>query len=362
MVYNGEGRPGDSTRCVSYKGLKVHPRTARARGRNVRFIDGTVVRNVDTIIYATGYDSAGSYGILDDDDLRLRFTKYPLNTYPQLYYDVVSMMNPRLFYLGATAALATFLEYESQGLYVASIVTGSVPLLTAAELRAHATLRTAREARLEDERYAWTDGNMDDEAYADDEMLQYQGWRVHALLSMSNASAERIERCLHVLESMWHDDPREQLPALGFSDRALTCGPDPADRCGNRTYLTDFGGMRDREYPDVRTGKTTPSRPTRYADQLDDSAVCFLDGAACKDRAGRAVDRSAVPAATDQASRLLEGGGAHQPSPRGTRGSGVLPHFKRCRVSRSCCKLPQRKPNPASCSEGCSVPACRLQA
>ena len=366
VVYHGEGPPGESMRCVSYKGLNMHPKTVGAKGRDVRFVDGTTVRNVDTIIYATGYVSASSYGILADDDLRLRLTASPLNTYPQLYYDVVSMMNPRLFYLGATAALATFLEYESQGLYVASIATGMVPLLTAAELGAHAALRAAREARLRAERYAWTDGSMDDEAFEDDETLQYQGWRVHALLRMSNASAERTERSLHVLESMWHDDPREQLPGLKFSERALTCGPDPADRCGNRTYLTDFGGMRDREYPDVRTGKTTPSRPTRYTDQLDDSAVCFLDSAACKDRAGRAVDRSAVPAATDQGAgnpKQLEGGAAPQPSPRETRGSGVLPHFKRCRVSsRSCCKLPQRQPKPASCRKGCSVPACRLQA
>ena len=86
------------------------------KGHTVHFKNGTAVRDVDAVVYATGYRSAGSFDSFVEPPLRLDLdpSNYyrdnafvPTESYAydkyyfpgQLHLDVLFHANPRLFYM-----------------------------------------------------------------------------------------------------------------------------------------------------------------------------------------------------------------------------------------------------------------------
>ncbi|KAH7071063.1 hypothetical protein FB567DRAFT_214202 [Paraphoma chrysanthemicola] len=87
--------------------------------RTVHFVDGTVVREVDEIIFGTGY--SWSLPFLPSVEVRN-------NRVPGLYQHVVYQKDPSLVFVGAVAAGLTFRVFEWQAVLAARVLAGRASL------------------------------------------------------------------------------------------------------------------------------------------------------------------------------------------------------------------------------------------
>jgi hypothetical protein len=87
--------------------------------RTVHFIDGTSVRDVDAIIFGTGY--SWSLPFLPNVEIRN-------NRVPGLYQQVVYQKDPSLLFIGAVGAGLTFKVFEWQAVLAARILAGRATL------------------------------------------------------------------------------------------------------------------------------------------------------------------------------------------------------------------------------------------
>tara|TARA_R110002003_G_scaffold197_1_gene15340 strand:- start:1893 stop:3032 length:1140 start_codon:yes stop_codon:yes gene_type:complete len=93
--------------------------TSKNGERTVHFIDGTSVREVDEIIFGTGY--SWSLPFLPSVEVRN-------NRVPGLYQHVVYQKDPSLLFVGAVAAGLTFRVFEWQAVFAARILAGRATL------------------------------------------------------------------------------------------------------------------------------------------------------------------------------------------------------------------------------------------
>ena len=87
--------------------------------RTVHFIDGTMVTDVDNIIFGTGY--SWSVPFLPNVEIRN-------NRIPGLYQHVVYQKDPTLLFVGAIGTGLTFKMFEWQGVLAARILSGRAKL------------------------------------------------------------------------------------------------------------------------------------------------------------------------------------------------------------------------------------------
>lgn len=114
------------------------------QGQTVHFKNGTAVRDVDAIVYATGYRSEGSFDGFVEPSLRLSMdqrkfhstnTDIPTESWDprldpdtwgnihfpgQLHLDVLFHANPRLFYMAHNDLINTYANLDAKIYCVAS--------------------------------------------------------------------------------------------------------------------------------------------------------------------------------------------------------------------------------------------------
>ena len=123
-------------------GLEEKPLLTELVGRTAHFQDGTA-REIDTVILCTGYRHHFPF-MSDALRLHARNRLYPGG----LYKGIVSMMQPRLFYLGMQDQFYTFTMFDAQAWYARDIMTGRIVLPDAADMEADIADWTAREEAL----------------------------------------------------------------------------------------------------------------------------------------------------------------------------------------------------------------------
>lgn len=91
------------------------PSIKRVHGRDVHLADGTSIRDVDHIIFGTGYTWALPF---------LPSVPVRNNRVPNLYQHVVYAPDPSLLFVGAVGAGLTFKIFEWQAVYAARLLAG----------------------------------------------------------------------------------------------------------------------------------------------------------------------------------------------------------------------------------------------
>lgn len=109
--------------------IKKQPSIARvdAQTRTVHLVDGTAIRDVDHLIFGTGY--SWSLPFLPQVPTRN-------NRVPGLYQHVVWQQDPSLLFVGAVGAGLTFKIFEWQAVYAARLLAGRGRLPGLEEMRA----------------------------------------------------------------------------------------------------------------------------------------------------------------------------------------------------------------------------------
>lgn len=95
------------------------PSIARIDGRTVHFTDGQAVKDVDNIIFGTGF----SWTLPFLPDVQVRN-----NRIPELYLHVVYQRDPTLLFIGAVGAGLTFKIFEWQAVLAARVLAGRATL------------------------------------------------------------------------------------------------------------------------------------------------------------------------------------------------------------------------------------------
>ncbi|USW58359.1 Putative flavin monooxygenase, FAD/NAD(P)-binding domain superfamily [Septoria linicola] len=113
--------------AFKHPSIQRHPAISKVCGRSVYTEDGTVIENVDAIIFGTGY--TWTLPFLPD---------VPVinNRIPGLYQHVVWQDDPTLLFVGAVQAGLTFKVFEWQAVYAASLLSGRGTLPTLATMKA----------------------------------------------------------------------------------------------------------------------------------------------------------------------------------------------------------------------------------
>ncbi|EGX94698.1 Flavin-containing monooxygenase FMO [Cordyceps militaris CM01] len=106
--------------------IENHPSIDRVEGRNVHFIDGNSVSDVDHIIFGTGY--SWTLPFLPGVPIRN-------NRVPDLYQHVVWQGDPTLLFVGAVNAGLTFKVFEWQAVFAARLLAGRATLPPLEEMR-----------------------------------------------------------------------------------------------------------------------------------------------------------------------------------------------------------------------------------
>jgi hypothetical protein len=121
LGHNANGYFGDV--AFQHPGIAQKPSISHIKATNgertVHFVDGTSVRDVDAIIFGTGY--SWSLPFLPSVEVRN-------NRVPGLYQQVVYQKDPSLLFIGAVGAGLTFKVFEWQAVLAARILAGRATL------------------------------------------------------------------------------------------------------------------------------------------------------------------------------------------------------------------------------------------
>jgi hypothetical protein len=104
--------------------ISKQPSISRIDSRTVHFVDGNSVKDVDNIIFGTGY--SWTLPFLPEVEVRN-------NRVPRLYQHVVYQKDPTLCFVGAVGAGLTFKIFEWQAVLAARILAGRAILPPLAE-------------------------------------------------------------------------------------------------------------------------------------------------------------------------------------------------------------------------------------
>lgn len=104
--------------------ISRQPSIAHIEGRTVHFTDGNVVKDVDNVIFGTGFN--WTLPFLPDVQIRN-------NRIPELYLHVVYQRDPSLLFIGAVGAGLTFKIFEWQAVLAARLLAGRATLPPLAE-------------------------------------------------------------------------------------------------------------------------------------------------------------------------------------------------------------------------------------
>ncbi|CAK1365438.1 unnamed protein product [Cercospora beticola] len=107
--------------------IQRHPSISQIVGRTVHLEDGTVIDDVDHIIFGTGYTWTIPF---------LPQVATRNNRIPDLYEHVVWQHDPTLLFVGAVNAGLTFKIFEWQAIYAASLLSGRGTLPSREEMKA----------------------------------------------------------------------------------------------------------------------------------------------------------------------------------------------------------------------------------
>lgn len=113
--------------------VRRHPSIARvdAAARAVHLVDGGVIRDVDHVLFGTGYSWSLPFLAADGVGLKPRN-----NRVPGLYQHVVWREDPTLLFVGAVGAGLTFKIFEWQAVYAARVLAGRGRVPTREAMRA----------------------------------------------------------------------------------------------------------------------------------------------------------------------------------------------------------------------------------
>lgn len=115
--------------------ISRQPSITRIEGRTVHFKDGHMVRDVDSIIFGTGF----SWTLPFLPEIRVRN-----NRVPGLYLHVVYQRDPTLLFIGAVGAGLTFKIFEWQAVLAARLLAGRATLPPLSEQQKWETDRIAK--------------------------------------------------------------------------------------------------------------------------------------------------------------------------------------------------------------------------
>jgi hypothetical protein len=122
--HNPNGYFGDE--AFNHPRIQKESSIAKVAGRTVHFDDGKTVKEVDHIIFGTGY--SWTLPFLPNMPVRN-------NRVPDLYQHVVWQHDPSLLFVGAVNAGLTFKIFEWQAVYAARLLAGRGTLPSLEEMR-----------------------------------------------------------------------------------------------------------------------------------------------------------------------------------------------------------------------------------
>jgi trimethylamine monooxygenase len=200
------------------------PLLTKVVGKTAHFKDGSTAE-VDAIVMCTGY--LHHFPFLHDDlRLKTRNRLYP----PGLYKGVFWTANPKLIYLGMQDQYYTFNMFDAQAWYARDVILGRLSLPAQTEIDHDIAQWVAREEALEDAFQA----------------IDFQTDYMRELLPATDYPPLDVSRVAELFKE-WEHHKME----------------------GILTY-------RDRCYPSVITGNTSPRHHTTWMEALDDSLEAFL--------------------------------------------------------------------------------------
>jgi trimethylamine monooxygenase len=200
------------------------PLLTKVVGKTAHFKDGSTAE-VDAIVMCTGY--LHHFPFLHDDlRLKTRNRLYP----PGLYKGVFWTANPKLIYLGMQDQYYTFNMFDAQAWYARDVILGRLSLPVESEIDRDIAQWVAREEALEDAFQA----------------IDFQTDYMRELLPATDYPQLDVGRVAELFKE-WEHHKME----------------------GILTY-------RDRCYPSVITGNTSPRHHTTWMEALDDSLEAFL--------------------------------------------------------------------------------------
>lgn len=106
--------------------IQQHPSICHVKGRNVHFVDGNSIPDVDHIIFGTGYTWTLPF---------LPCVPVRNNRVPDLYQHIVWQHDPTLLFVGAVNAGLTFKVFEWQAVFAARLLAGRLTLPPLEEMR-----------------------------------------------------------------------------------------------------------------------------------------------------------------------------------------------------------------------------------
>lgn len=119
-VVNGhKANPYFGDEAFNHPRISRKPSIARIEGRTLHFMDGSSIRDVDNIIFGTGY--SWTLPFLPDVEVRN-------NRVPNLYQHIVYQKDPSLLFIGAVGAGLTFKVFEWQAVLAARLLAGRAVL------------------------------------------------------------------------------------------------------------------------------------------------------------------------------------------------------------------------------------------
>jgi trimethylamine monooxygenase len=204
--------------------FEERPLLARLVGKTAHFKDGST-KDVDVLILCTGYQH--HFPFLPDN---LRLTTANRMWADGLYKGVISMKNPKLFFIGMQDQFYTFNMFDAQAWYVRDIILGRIELPPEAELKADFDKWRAREETLEDA----------------EQMIWFQGDYVQELIDATDYPSFNIQATNKTFME-WEHHKAENI--MGF---------------------------RDNAYRSLMTGTMSPKHHTPWLDELDDSMEAYL--------------------------------------------------------------------------------------
>jgi trimethylamine monooxygenase len=204
--------------------FEERPLLTRLVGKTAHFKDGST-KDVDVLILCTGYQH--HFPFLPDN---LRLTTANRMWADGLYKGVISMKNPKLFFIGMQDQFYTFNMFDAQAWYVRDIILGRIELPPEAELKADFDKWRAREETLEDA----------------EQMIWFQGDYVQELIDATDYPSFNIQATNKTFME-WEHHKAENI--MGF---------------------------RDNAYRSLMTGTMSPKHHTPWLDELDDSMEAYL--------------------------------------------------------------------------------------
>jgi trimethylamine monooxygenase len=204
--------------------FEERPLLTKLVGKTAHFKDGST-KEVDVLILCTGY--LHHFPFLPDS---LRLTTANRMWSDGLYRGVISMKNPKLFFVGMQDQFYTFNMFDAQAWYIRDIILGRITLPPEAELKAEFDKWRAREETLEDA----------------EQMIWFQGDYVQELIDATDYPSFDIQATNKTFME-WEHHKAENI--MGF---------------------------RDNAYRSLMTGTMSPKHHTPWLDELDDSMEAYL--------------------------------------------------------------------------------------